>query len=200
MACPSPYSIIEKLGPNRVKTWTPWCDWQTYLRSMNVSSDMKDYLRNFCDWDPTHVSIETCPAWGLYCDDPEYIFASQPLFTVCSMYPNMTRHIDAKQIMKVGNTISNATRNMTVPGPWEVALTQSTSSLVSTCMISWCALLPNCSSTQICATDSIYTIDGYLSTDGLGRCWEQICHSFRPVVNPDFGGFGVREMPTADEI
>ena len=194
MSCPSPFSTIQTLGPEKVKTWNPWCEWPSYFGSANVSLDLSDYLQTSCNWDSTHKTVESCPAWGIYCDDPEYIFASQPLFTVCSMYPNMTRQIGTKQIDRSSSLVSNLTQNITDHGPWETALAQSTSSLVSTCMISWCALIPGCSQSQICANDNIYTVDGYLSTDDLVHCWLQICNSFRLVVNPDFGGFGVGQL------
>lgn len=38
---------------------------------------------------------------------------------------------------------------------------------------------------------SLITSTSYLSGEGVGRCWTEICNSFLPSVNPDIGGVGV---------
>ena len=195
MACPSPFQVIPTLQQGEVTAWRPWCDWGQYLISPNASKDVDIYLSSSCTWNADHSKVKTCPVWDTYCHKPETLFATLPLLVSCSIYSNAiggtrknpTPAFDSVTL-DIGDLI-NATGFLEI---WEKSIIDETLSLVTTGMISWCALIPGCAQTQECSSNLISkATESSISTFGILGCLSAICDNFGPHVNKDFGGYGV---------
>ena len=117
-------------------------------------------------------SLESCREWDNVCQDPSQIFVNPTNLGVCLLYPNLTAAVN--------------------DSPGRTAATQGIESLITTCLISYCALGLLCSSYATnCSTSSLITASGHLSSQGVGRCWSDICKNLYPYVNSDIGGVGV---------
>ena len=187
MTCPSPFVALQALQPPVVKTWDTHCNWTAYLQSDAASLERTFYLRKECMSTPGNDTAVQCPLFDQYCNSAEFVFASRPLLTVCSLYPNMT--LDVLDInMHTSNEIvvNNTWRDPARKNAFEL------SSIVSTGLLSYCSKVPGCSRSAACSTASLSRLDGRLSSHGVAKCWSQICNSYVASINPDFGGLGVR--------
>ena len=186
MTCPSPFDALQALPFPAVKTWDTHCNWSAYLQSETASLESASYLGKDCMNQSGSDTAIQCPLLNRYCSSAESVFASRPLLIVCSLYPNMTLTVLENSTSASNETISNARQGHTRGHASEL------SSIVSTGLLSYCALVPGCSQSSACSTASLTDIDGQLSSHGLARCWYEICNSYVASVNPDFGGLGVR--------
>ena len=87
-------------------------------------------------------SIESCPGWDLTCQNSSQIFTNQTFLGICSLYPNVTGQI--------GNDHENVSR------PKDPAIIPAIKSIIPTCLISYCAVIPTCSQTDYC-TSSVFS-------------------------------------------
>ena len=186
MTCPSPFDAIQASQFPAVKTWDTPCNWSAYLRSDAASLESTFYLRKECTSQSGSDTAIQCPLLNRYCNSAELVFASRPLLTVCSLYPNMTLKAMEINTPTSNKTIDNAWRNHTRGHAFEL------SSIISTGLLSYCTLVPGCSQSAACTIASLSVIDGQLSSHGVAWCWHQICNSYVASINPDFGGLGVR--------
>ena len=139
--------------------------WMAYL-----AKDSSKSIARFNDSATLSVarnSLESCREWDRICQNPTQIFAAPDNLAMCSLYLETT-----------------TTRN---------AATTEIQSAISTCLISYCALAPLCSTdaTTRCNASSLITSDGYLAPHSVGRCWTDICYTFPLSVNSDIAGVGV---------
>ena len=185
MTCPSPFDAFQASQFPAAKTWDSQCNWSAYLQSDAASYESTSYLRKECMSQPGSDTATPCPLLNRYCSSAEFVFASRPLLTVCSLYPNMTLNVLEINTSASNKTISNLRQDDTRPHASEM------SSIVSTGLLSYCALVPGCSQSAACSVASLSAIDGQLSKHGIARCWDQICSSYVARINPDFGGLGV---------
>lgn len=126
-----------------------------------------------------------CPLLNQYCDNTELIFASGPLLTICTMYPNMTLSIIGVNTTSTSTTLENAWQDPTRRRAFEQL------SIISTGLLSFCAMVPECSQSAMCSIVSLTNIDGQLSRQGIAGCWDEICNTYVASINPDFGGLGM---------
>ena len=160
--------------------------YETYIRPVDWSIYLGEYstLTIFNDSATREVarqSLESCREWDDICQDPRQVFATATNLGVCSLYHNLTTAVD-----------DTAKRTATI---------QRTETVIPTCLISYCAQETLCSSDAAtnCTTASLISTDGHLSSQGVGRCWREICYDFSLKVNPDIGGLGVRR-PTGHSV
>lgn len=140
----------------------------------------RDYLRRETLFDDsatlgsiTHT-LQACHEWDNVCQDPSQMFANPTNLAVCSLYSNLT------------TTVSSRPGHVTAP--------KDLGYMVTTCLVSYCALDPWCSSNATsCSASSLITESGQLSSQGMGRCWWDFCYNSRPYVNSDIGGVGVSQ-------
>ena len=156
--------VAESLMPAS-KTSLDGFAWKAYL-----AKDLKKNLTRISDsatLDAVRHSLDFCGEWDSICEDPSQMFAAPHNLAICSLYPEITT---------TANTVSSR-----IP------------SAISTCLISYCALAPLCSTdtTTNCSVSSLITSDGSLSSDGVGRCWSEICDTFPLSPNSDIAGVGV---------
>lgn len=125
-----------------------------------------------------HQSLVSCRDWDDVCQDSKQVFGSATNLGVCSLYYNFT-------------TAVNDTDKRT-------AAVQKTETTIPTCLISYCAREKSCSQNAMtnCSIASLLSTGGHLSSQGVGRCWAEICEGFTPSVNPDIAGLGVRRPMT----
>ena len=147
------------------------------------SLDVGALFQAFSILDSTQQDIKYCHLWDRLCQNPWHIFENLPLLTVCSLYSNITQQI----------TDGRLGSNWTAAGfSWQnTATIQTTRNVIPTCLISYCALIPECSSRSTCLVNSFYTSSDILSGQGVADCLQDICEHFQPHVNLDFGGIGV---------
>ena len=186
MTCPSPFDALHASQFPAAKTWDTHCNWTAYLQSDAASLESTFYLQKECMSQSGSDMAIQCPLLNRYCNSAEFVFASRPLLTVCSLYPNMTLNVQEINTSTSSKTIKNAQQDHTRAHALEL------SSIVSTGLLSYCALVPGCSRSAACSTAFLSDIDGQLSSHGVARCWYQICNSYVASINPDFAGFGVR--------
>lgn len=122
-------------------------------------------------------AVLLCREWDDVCQDPKQLFASSTNLGVCSLYHNLTTAVE-----------ETTSRIATVA-------IQRTETVIPTCLITYCAQERLCSlrTTTNCTTASIISTNGHLSSQGVGRCWAEICESLRPYVNQSIAGLGVRQ-------
>lgn len=154
----------ETLPPHAARAWPLYLADYPTIAIFNKSATREIARR----------SIESCREWDDVCQDPRQVFANATDLAVCALYHNLT-------------TAVNDTTKRT-------AAIQRTETVISTCLISHCAQETLCSSnsTTKCSTASLVSTDGHLSSQGVGRCWLEICSDFNLYVNSDIGGLGVR--------
>ena len=143
--------------------------WVPYLAQ--DSSDAIAAFNHSATLDAVRNSLASCREWDQICQDPSHMFANPKSLAVCSLYPNLT-------------STANQTSERT---------TSKVESGIPTCLISYCALAPLCSTeaTTNCSISSLITSDGHLSSLGVGRCWWEVCYNIPSSVNSDIAGVGV---------
>ena len=143
--------------------------WEYYLYDSPLETS--PLFNDSATLEATRHSLQTCGEWHNICQDSSQIFKNQTNLAVCSLYPNLTT--DANDL---GRT----------------PVLHGIDSIIPTCLISYCALQPSCSSDpKNCTISSLFNADGDLSRQGVGRCWLHICSNFHPSVNTDIAGVGV---------
>ena len=186
MTCPNPFNALEALQVPTAQSWVTHCNWSAFLGSEAATLDSNLYSREKCMNLSGSDTAMQCPMLNQYCNSTEFVFGSGLLLTVCSLYPSMILGILGSDTPTVGRTIDNTERTQTQRYAFEV------SSVVSTGLLSYCALIPGCSRLVACSTALLFDSDGRLDTQGVARCWDRICSSYVANINPDFGGLGVR--------
>ena len=185
MTCPNPFDALQASQFPAAKAWDTRCNWSAYLQSDAASIDSTSYLQKDCKSQSDSDMAVQCPLLSQYCNSAGFVFASRPLLTVCSLYPNMTLNVSEFNMSTSNKTISNARLDYARGHAFEL------SSIVSTGLLSYCALVPGCSQAAACSVASLSNINGQLSSHGVSRCRQQICNSYVVSINPDFGGLGV---------
>ena len=143
--------------------------WGYYL--YDSSLETSSLFDDSATLEATRHSLQTCREWDNICQDSSQIFKNQTNLGVCSVYPNLITDVN-----DLGRT----------------AALRAVKSIIPTCLISYCALQPSCSSSPpICTISSLFNADGDLSRQGVGRCWYHICMNYYPSVNTDIAGVGV---------
>lgn len=161
---------------NATLFYYPSLVWRAYLSN----SQLSEQFDNTTTLESVRQSLESCGEWDNACQNPSQIFINLTNLGVYSLYPDLTTKLNAS----IGRTTA----------------TQGIDSVISTCLISYCALEPSCSShSTSCSTNTLITQSGLITRDGpsfsqgVGRCWRDICCLFFPSVNPDIGGVGVSQ-------
>lgn len=178
MACLSPSSALFPIANSSIpanETVYPEYAWEVYL-TLN-SSGLSTYFNASATLELARRDVESCPGWDLTCQNSSQIFANQIFLGVCTLYPNITGEASSDQ--------QNFSR------PKDPAVIPAIKSVIPTCLISYCALIPACSQSQFCTSSQFFTATGDLSSNGVGDCWSTICGTLDPHVNSDFGGIGV---------
>lgn len=182
MTCPAQNGSIPQLART---LWEPEFGWKYHAGTLsNQSLDVPSLFQTFSVLDFAGQEIRYCPIWGDLCQDPLAIFASPPFLAICSSYDNITQQISHGRLDSNWTAAGFRTQN--------TGAIQTVDHLIPTCLISYCALVPECSSSSACLADSFYTATGALTGQGIASCWRKICQNFNPDVNPDIGGIGVR--------
>lgn len=186
MSCP--YTAAELSANVPSSPWSNWSydgevSWPIYFGSTNSSQDIGTFFQHFSVWDSEGRDIKYCKEWSNWCSDLTTIFKGDVFLLFCSLYPNITRGISNGQL---GANWSQAGFN-----PSDTGLIRGLNSQIPSCLISYCALIPDCAATPHCLNANLYTSDGDISGTGMRTCWEEICMDWIPHVNSDFGGIGV---------
>ena len=185
MTCPNPFEALQALEFPTFKTWRSRCDWPLYLESDAAYLESTLYLEKKCKAEAANDMMIQCPLLNQYCNSADLIFASPPVLTVCSLHPNMTLNQLEHNRSPRNETLTDSRSDYAKKHAFEL------SSVVSTGLLGYCATVSGCSPAA-CSTAGLYDLDGKLSSQGIGRCWIQICNSYVASINPDFGGLGVR--------
>ncbi len=186
MSCP--YTAAELSANVPYGTWTSFSGDHEVFRPAyfgwaNSSLDIGTLFQHFSVWDSEGRDIKYCNEWSTWCSDLQTIFKGDMFLILCSLYPNITRDISDGQL----------DANWTSAGfnPSDTDLMRELNSQIPSCMISYCALIPTCAATPHCLNANLYTSDGNMSGAGMRTCLNEICSSWTPYVNQDFGGIGV---------
>lgn len=177
MACSSPLTTLFPIANASLaanETLPATFAWQAYFA--DSSSRIGALFDTSATLELARQNVESCPIWDVVCQNASQIFTNQTLLAVCSLYTNISFGISDGQLD--GSRFSTA-------------VIRATNSIIPTCLISYCAMIPTCSQTQFCTSSSLHKTTGGLSSQGVGHCWSGICRNFRPYVNSDFGGVGV---------
>lgn len=158
--------------------------WIDYLEAADHSLNLNTLFSNFSILDSAGQDIKYCHIWDVACQTPQSIFSSIPFFTVCSLYNNITQQISDGRVSSNWTAAGFSSRN--------ISTIQTARNVISSGLISYCALIPECASKFACLADDFYTSNGALSGPGIAKCWQAICEGFSPYANQDFGGIGVR--------
>ena len=167
---PIPSPVAKSLMPSRKTSFDEGLNefsWMAYL-ARDLSSGI-ELFNDSATKDVARQSLESCREWNSVCQDPSRIFAAPHNLAVCSLYPELTTT--------------------------EIVPSLEIQSTISTCLISYCALEPLCSTDAAtdCSVGSLITSDGLLSSYGVGLCWSDICNNFPTFVNSDIAGVGVSQ-------
>lgn len=188
MTCPNPFDLIQSSQFSTAESNNTQCSWSTYLQSDAASLDSTSYFQEKCMNQSSSDTAMFCPLLDRYCNSTEFVFASELLLMICSLYPNMTCNVFRTNTIQSSATIDNAQQDSVRQHAFEL------SSIVSTGLLSFCAMIPVCSRSAACSTRYLLTIEGQLSSQGIARCWDEICNTYVASINPDFGGLGVRPL------
>ena len=177
MSCGPGWSAISPVANASLPAnETSWIDpvgfgWMLYLAQYGFDSGLN--FNYSATSDLVRQDLNSCREWDDTCQDSSQIFATASHLGFCSLYPNLTSAI-----------IDDSDHDSAV---------RAVQSSVSTCLISYCALMGSSCSSSNCTVSSLLTASGGLSGQAVGRCWLDICTSFIGIsrVNPDIGGKGV---------
>ena len=149
----------------------------------NLSLHIGVLFPQFLVWNFEGRDVKYCNTWSACCTDLQTIFKHAIFLRICSLYPNITSDISSGQL---GANWTSAGFNTI-----DLGLILGLNSQIPSCLISYCALIPGCAATTHCLIANLYASDGNISMAGMNSCIYDICHNWKPVVNPDFGGIGV---------